>query len=86
MHHQFDHALCPRSEGFYTQALSNLKAPLGRYSETPLPHFLLPQKTDDLAAMQEVAARLGEGRRPLLFSALAAQVWARKCWRKSPAP
>jgi len=81
MHHQFDHALCPRSEGFYTQALSNLKAPLGRYSETPLPHFLLPQKTDDLAAMQEVAARLGEGAQTIVIlgtggSSLGAQVLA----------
>ena len=81
MHHQFDHALCQRSEGFYTQALSNLKAPLGHYSETPLPHFLLPQKTDDLAAMQEVAARLGEGAQTIVIlgtggSSLGAQVLA----------
>ena len=74
-------ALCSQTQAFFDAALTALAAPIERYRATPLPHFLLPQKTDDIAPMRDLAARLGEGAKRIVVlgtggSSLGAQVLA----------
>ena len=81
MSHLFDHALCSRSQPFYTAGLEKLAPRLAAYRAAPLPHFLVPQKTDDIADMQAVAEALGAGATRIIIlgtggSSLGAQVLA----------
>ena len=76
-----DAALCPRSQAFFDKARADLVPHIARYRARPLPLFLLPQKTDDIAPMQHLAARLGaDAERVIIFgvggSSLGAQLLA----------
>jgi glucose-6-phosphate isomerase len=76
-----DHALCPASQNHFSKAVEKLAPRIEAYRQNPLPHFLLPQKTDDLAPMQDLAASLAEGASRLIIlgtggSSLGAQVLA----------
>ena len=81
MRHFLDHALCPASQGHYSQALEGLAPFVQTYREAPLPHFLLPEKTDDMAATQDLAASMADGATRMMIlgtggSSLGAQVLA----------
>ncbi len=53
-----DHALCAQSEGFFNANIKQLADLVAAHRRTPLPHFLLSQKTDDIAAIYDMADRL----------------------------
>ncbi len=81
MRQLLSHALCPASQDGFSQAVQKLAPHLEAYRQNPLPHFLLSQKTDDLAAMQDLAASLAQGASRLIIlgtggSSLGAQVLA----------
>ena len=49
-------ALTADTQNSFDKALAALEAPLAEWREAPLPHFALPEKTDDLPALTEMAA------------------------------
>ena len=90
MHQSLDRALTDDIAATYPAALAALEAAHKGYQDAPLPHMLLGQKTDDVAAMQEVAAALGEGAAGIIIlgtggSSLGAQVLAQVHGSLTPA-
>ena len=90
MHQSLDRALTDDIAATYPAALAALEAAHKGYQDAPLPHMLLGQKTDDVAAMQEVAAALGEGAARIIIlgtggSSLGAQVLAQVHGSLTPA-
>ena len=49
-------ALTTDTQSAFDTAIKALEAPLAEWRKAPLPHFTLPEKTDDLPALREMAA------------------------------
>ncbi|MDA8725304.1 glucose-6-phosphate isomerase [Alphaproteobacteria bacterium] len=84
--HAIDAAAQPHFDGM-VEALSGAH---GRYQNRPLPHMLLCDKTDDIAAMQTMADALGDSAARILIlgtggSSLGAQVLAQVHGALTPA-
>ncbi len=74
-------ALTSDSQSAFEQMVDRLTSAHQQYQAAPLPHMQLPHKTDDIAAMQELADQLGDGAARIFIlgtggSSLGAQVLA----------
>ncbi|MEC8099215.1 MAG: hypothetical protein VX091_03225, partial [Pseudomonadota bacterium] len=49
-------ALTADTQSAFDAAIKALEAPLAGWREAPLPHFTLPEKTDDLPDLRDMAA------------------------------
>ena len=81
MHHHIDRALTADIRPAFEAQCAALGAFQARYVATPLPHMRLATRADDIAAMQDMAAALGDGAARILIlgtggSSLGAQVLA----------
>ncbi len=90
MHQNLARALTDDIAATYPAALAALEAAHERYQAAPLPHMLLGKKTDDVAAMQDVAASLADGASRIIIlgtggSSLGAQVLAQVHGSLTPA-
>lgn len=90
MQQQLSHALTDDSAPHYAAFLEKLSAAHARYQNAPLPHMLLADKQDDLAAMQDMAASLADGASRIILlgtggSSLGAQVLAQVHGALTPA-
>ena len=90
MQQDLTRALDASAQPHFDAALAVLSAAHQRYQAAPLPHMQLATKTDDVAAMQELAAHLGDGAARILIlgtggSSLGAQVLAQVHGSLTPA-
>ena len=90
MQQHLSHALTDDSAPHYAAFLETLSAAHAGYQKAPLPHMALADKQDDLAAMQDMAARLAEGASRIILlgtggSSLGAQVLAQVHGALTPA-
>ena len=81
MQQDLTRALDAAAQPHFDAAFAVLSEAHQRYQTAPLPHMQLATKTDDVAAMQELAAHLGDGAARILIlgtggSSLGAQVLA----------
>ena len=49
-------ALAADTQSAFDTAIKALEAPLAEWRKVPLPHFTLPEKTDDLPDLRDMAA------------------------------
>ena len=61
MQHNLTRAVTDDIEENYQAALDSLAAAHARYQAAPLPHMLLAEKSDDIAAMHGLADALADG-------------------------
>ncbi|MGB1987114.1 MAG: glucose-6-phosphate isomerase [Parvibaculales bacterium] len=90
MQQDLTRALNAAAQPHFDAALAVLTEAHQRYQAAPLPHMQLAAKTDDVAAMQELAAHLGDGAARILIlgtggSSLGAQVLAQVHGSLTPA-
>ncbi len=80
MDYHIAHSLDDKSTPFYETHLERLDELIDTYKKTPLPHFALPARTDDIAAMQNIADKFSDARYIIILgtggSSLGAQVLA----------
>ena len=75
------HAVDKAAQSHFDKTIEGLAKAHAVYQKQPLPHMLLAEKTDDIAAMQNMADQLGDGATRILIlgtggSSLGAQVLA----------
>lgn len=90
MHQNVSRAVTDDISALHKAALRELAAAHARYQAAPLPHMQLADKSDDLAAMQNMAQELGDGAARILIlgtggSSLGAQVLAQVHGALTPA-
>lgn len=74
-------SFCRDSEAAFARCVARLKSAHAAFQAAPLPHMQVPEKTDDRAAMEDLAAAMADGARRILVlgtggSSLGAQVLA----------
>lgn len=84
------HAIDDAAQPHFDKMVDALSGAHGLYQKRPLPHMLLGEKTDDMAAMQDMADVLGDGAARILIlgtggSSLGAQVLAQVHGALTPA-
>ena len=84
------HAIDDAAQPHFDKMVDALSGAHGLYQKRPLPHMLLGEKTDDMAAMQNMADVLGDGAARILIlgtggSRLGAQVLAQVHGALTPA-
>ena len=84
------HAIDDAAQPHFDKMVDALSGAHGLYQKRPLPHMLLGEKTDDMAAMQNMADVLGDGAARILIlgtggSSLGAQVLAQVHGALTPA-
>ena len=90
MQHNLTRAITDDVRENYEAALAALASAHARYQAAPLPHMQLADKTDDVAAMQDMAGSLADGATRMLVlgtggSSLGAQVLAQSHGALTPA-
>jgi glucose-6-phosphate isomerase len=90
MQQDLTRALDAAAQSHFDGALAALREAHQRYQATPLPHMRLGEKTDDVAAMHNMADALGDGAARILIlgtggSSLGAQVLAQVHGSLTPA-
>ena len=90
MQQDLTRALNAAAQPHFDSAVAALSKAHQRYQTTPLPHMKLAAKTDDIAAIQDLAGQLGDGASRILIlgtggSSLGAQVLAQVHGSLTPA-
>ena len=90
MQQDLTRALNAAAQPHFDSAVAALSKAHQRYQTTPLPHMKLGAKTDDIAAIQDLAGQLGDGASRILIlgtggSSLGAQVLAQVHGSLTPA-
>ena len=68
-------ALAADTQSAFDTAIKALEAPLAEWRKVPLPHFTLPEKTDDLPDLRDMAADMAVAFARVLFWEPAGQPW-----------
>ena len=75
-------ALAADTQSAFDTAIKALEAPLAEWRKVPLPHFTLPEKTDDLPDLRDMAADMAVAFARVIVLGTGGSALAHKCWRK----